>query len=138
MSAVAEPIQGALGEQRFIEYRHPFFNASIRSQDGGTASVTLDQQVIKIRSGLAGQLLQTESIDDKKIGINESAQFTVERVIRTRTGQVFQQQVGPAEQHAIARTAGRMAESLGKKGLADTNRAAKDHVFLAFDEVQTE
>jgi len=120
---VAEAIQGALSQQRLIKDRHPFFNASIRRHDCGSPRVPLNEQVVEIRGGLAGKLLESEIIDDQQIRTDEAAQFAVEGVIGARAGQSFQEQIGADEEHAVAGAAGRVADGLSQEGFSDTDRA---------------
>src|SRR6266513_435058 len=53
MSAMAEPIQSALSQHRFIEDGHPFLDASIRRENRGTAGVPFDQQIVEVGGRLA-------------------------------------------------------------------------------------
>ena len=65
MGAVAEAIQSALAQHRIIKDRHPFFNAAVGGEDRRAARVPFDQQIIEVGSGLAGEFLQSEVIDDE-------------------------------------------------------------------------
>ena len=65
VGAVAEAIQSTLAQQRFIKDRHPFVHPSVRGEDGRTAGVPFDQQIIEVRGSLAGKLLQAEIIHDE-------------------------------------------------------------------------
>jgi len=65
MSAMAETVQSAPGQQRFIEDGHPFVNASIRCQNRRAAGVPFDQQIVEVGSRLAGELPKSEVVDDE-------------------------------------------------------------------------
>jgi hypothetical protein len=54
VSAVAEAIQSALPQHRFIKDYQPFLHASVGRQNGRAASVPFDQQIIEVGGGLAG------------------------------------------------------------------------------------
>ena len=47
VSAVAEAIQSALPQHRFIKDRHPFFHASIGRENGRAADVPFDQAPLR-------------------------------------------------------------------------------------------
>src|SRR5215471_3214782 len=65
MSTMAEAVQGALGQERFIKDSHPFLHASIRGENRGTASVAFDQQIVEVGGSLAGEFSKGEVIDDQ-------------------------------------------------------------------------
>ncbi len=136
MSAMAEAVQSALAQQRFIEDGRPFVHAAIRRQNCGTAGVTFDQQIVEVRGRLAGKLPESEVVDDEEVGTDESPQLAIERIVRTRTRQSLEQLIGFSEVDTVVGAAGGMPESLRQKTLTDPNRAAKGHVFFTLDKVE--
>ena len=65
MSTMAEAVQGALAQERFIKDSHPFLDASIGGENRGTAGVAFDQQIVEVGGRLAGEFSQGEVIDDQ-------------------------------------------------------------------------
>ena len=89
VGAVAEAIQSALAQQRFIKDRHPFLHAAVRGEDRRAAGVAFDQQIVEVGSRLAGEFLQPEIVHHQEIGSDEASQFPVEGVVGTGAGQGF-------------------------------------------------
>jgi hypothetical protein len=125
MCAMAEAIESALPEHGFIEDGHPFLDAAIRREDCRTASVPLDQQVIKVRRRLAGEFAECEVIDDEQIRTDEGAQLAIERVVGARARQSLQQKVCFDEKDAVIGAAGGMTESLRQKTFTDPDWGRK-------------
>ena len=81
VGAVAETIQSALRQHRLVKDRHPFLHTSVGGDDGGTACVPFDQQIIEVGSGLSGKFLEGKIIDDEQIGSKKTSQLAVEAVV---------------------------------------------------------
>lgn len=71
MGAMRESVEGALSQHRFIKDCHPLLHSAVGGDDGGTAGVAFDQQIIRVGSGLAGKFLECEIIHDEHSGLRK-------------------------------------------------------------------
>ena len=55
-------------QQRFIKDRHPVLHPSVGGEDGRTAGMPFDQQIIEVGSSLAGKLLEAEIVHHQEVG----------------------------------------------------------------------
>lgn len=81
---------------------------------------------------------QAEVVNDEHVGGEQTAQDFLGGVIGTRLMKSLQEVVGAQESHLVAGAAGRVSESTCEEGLADADRAEKDHVLVTFDKPERE
>src|SRR5207302_10239772 len=100
----------------------PLVATSVRGLDETRPTVPLNHELVQGLAVLSSQPLETEVVEDQKLGSNEQAEDLIERVVSTRLEQFFEEGVGAGDDDAVAGAHGGRAQALGEHGLADAHR----------------
>ncbi len=135
---VREPIDGALGEDGVVEQGNPLVDGAVAGDDGGSAAVAFEDDLVEIAGLLGIETTQAEVVDDEHVGGEQAAQDFLGGVIGTRLMQTLQEVIGAQETHLGAGATGRVPESAGEEGLSDADGTEEDYVLVTFDKSQRE
>jgi hypothetical protein len=135
---VGEAIEDGVGDQRIFKEFHPFLHVPTAGHDNRRGPVAFDDNFVKVVSLFGGEFLEAEVIDNEKGGTKQLEQFFVEGLIGSALEQSFEEEVGSEHQDLDASPAGAMAQGVGKVGFAYPDGAAKEDIFVSFDEAEAE
>ena len=68
VGVVGEPIDCTLGEYGIVEQRNPLIDSTIAGEDGGSAPVALEDDLVEIAGLLGIETAESEVVDDEHVG----------------------------------------------------------------------
>jgi hypothetical protein len=127
MGIVNKAVQDGIGVSRIADHAVPMIYWKRDCHKSGAAAITLLEDFEKVLPGLGVEYVQTEIVEDKKIGAAEFAQKPGMAAVAPGKGKIGKQSRHPAIENGVIVTAGLM-----------TKRARKRRIFdaVTFEEVQ--
>ena len=100
--------------------------------------MSFEDHFVEVARLLGIEATQPEVVDDQHVRGEQSPSDLLGAVVGTRLVEKLKELIGPEEEYRLSCTASRVADGGCEEGLADADRADKDHVLVTLDEAQAE
>ena len=91
---MGESIDRTLGEDRIVKERNPLVDGAVAGDDGGGATVALEDHLIQIAGLLCVQTAQSKVVDDQNVGSQQTSEHLLGGVIGAGLVEALQEVIG--------------------------------------------
>ena len=135
VAGVGQPVEGAVAKDQVVEQAEPLLDRAVGGDHEAGRSVAGDDQFVEVDRLLLAEPVQAEMVKDQEVGAEEAAEGLVDRAVDAGLGHLAEVAVGGGEADHVTGVDGSIAECLGEKAFAHTDRTDEQHVFMAVEEL---